>query len=71
MTHETETQHTETGAAAPRVAVPADLLETLLLTAEQALWYREWAARDAGRPVPGNVARRLAVVAQVRALLPR
>lgn len=32
--------------AVPAVMVPADLLETLLITAEQALWYREWSARD-------------------------
>nr|AVI43833.1 hypothetical protein [Klebsiella pneumoniae]VXZ93206.1 Protein of uncharacterised function (DUF1380) [Klebsiella pneumoniae] len=29
-----------------RVTVPVDLLETLLITAEQALWDREWTARD-------------------------
>ncbi|MDE9681400.1 DUF1380 domain-containing protein, partial [Citrobacter portucalensis] len=28
--------------AVPAVMVPADLLETLLITAEQALWHREW-----------------------------
>ncbi|MDV0936498.1 DUF1380 family protein, partial [Enterobacter asburiae] len=32
--------------AAAAVSVPADLLETLLTTAEQALWHREWTARD-------------------------
>ncbi|MBL1646033.1 DUF1380 domain-containing protein, partial [Klebsiella pneumoniae] len=32
--------------AVPAVMVPADLLETLLTTAEQALWHREWTARD-------------------------
>lgn len=31
--------------AMPAVMVPADLLETLLITAEQALWHREWSAR--------------------------
>lgn len=30
-----------------RVTVPVDLLETLLITAEQALWDREWTARIA------------------------
>ncbi|EDZ4832618.1 DUF1380 domain-containing protein [Salmonella enterica] len=51
------------------VMVPADLLETLLTTAEQALWRREWTARDDNHPVPESVARRLADVAKVRALL--
>ncbi|TKU69088.1 DUF1380 domain-containing protein [Citrobacter sp. wls710] len=55
--------------AAPAVMVPADLLETLLTTAEQALWRREWTARDDNHPVPESVARRLADVAKVRALL--
>lgn len=54
---------------APAVMVPADLLETLLTTAEQALWSREWAARDDNRPVPESVTRRLADTAKVRALL--
>ncbi|EBJ5653975.1 DUF1380 domain-containing protein [Salmonella enterica] len=54
---------------APAVAVPADLLETLLTTAEQALWSREWAARDGNHPVPDSVTRRLADTAKVRALL--
>lgn len=51
------------------VMVPADLLETLLTTAEQALWRREWTARDDNHPVPESVARRLADAAKVRALL--
>lgn len=55
--------------AIPAVMVPADLLETLLTTAEQALWSREWAARDDNHPVPESVARRLADAAKVRALL--
>ncbi|EMO4248943.1 DUF1380 domain-containing protein [Citrobacter freundii] len=55
--------------AAPAVMVPADLLETLLTTAEQALWRREWTARDDNHPVPESVARRLADAAKVRALL--
>ncbi|EAX1817952.1 DUF1380 domain-containing protein [Salmonella enterica subsp. enterica serovar Reading] len=53
----------------PGVMVPADLLETLLTTAEQALWRREWAACDEGHPVPESVTRRLADAAKVRALL--
>lgn len=55
--------------ATPAVMVPADLLETLLTTAEQALWSREWAARDDNHPVPESVTRRLADTAKVRALL--
>ena len=55
--------------AVPAVMVPADLLETLLTTAEQALWCREWTARDENHPVPESVARRLADAAKVRALL--
>ncbi|ELH2945737.1 DUF1380 domain-containing protein [Salmonella enterica] len=51
------------------VMVPADLLETLLTTAEQALWRREWTARDDNHPVPESVARRLVDAAKVRALL--
>ena len=53
----------------PAVAVPADLLETLLITAEQVLWHREWSARDKNHPVPESVTRRLADAAKVRALL--
>lgn len=55
--------------AVPAVSVPADLLETLLMTAEQALWHREWTARDGNYPVPESVTRRLADTAKVRALL--
>lgn len=55
--------------AVPAVMVPADLLETLLMTAEQALWHREWTARDDNHPVPESVTRRLADAAKVRALL--
>ena len=55
--------------AVPAVMVPADLLETLLMTAEQALWHREWTARDDNHPVPDSVARRLDDTAKVRALL--
>ncbi|HAF2461341.1 TPA: DUF1380 domain-containing protein [Salmonella enterica] len=54
---------------APAVMVPADLLETLLTTAEQALWHREWTARDGNHPVPESVTRRLSDTAKVRALL--
>ncbi|EJG2383265.1 MULTISPECIES: DUF1380 family protein [Klebsiella/Raoultella group] len=59
----------EVKEAAPGVLVPADLLETLLTTAEQALWHREWAARDDNHPVPESVTRRLSDTAKVRALL--
>ncbi|EAB4095815.1 DUF1380 domain-containing protein, partial [Salmonella enterica] len=45
------------------------LLESLILTAEQALWKREWAARDHGLAVPECVTRRQAVVSQARTLL--
>ena len=55
--------------AVPAVMVSADLLETLLTTAEQALWHREWTARDDNHPVPESVTRRLADMAKVRALL--
>ncbi|EGP1326494.1 DUF1380 domain-containing protein, partial [Salmonella enterica] len=55
--------------AASGVVVPVELLETLLITAEQALWHREWAARDENHPVPESVTRRLADAAKVRALL--
>lgn len=58
----------ETEAAA-EVVVPVELLETLLITAEQALWLREWNARDENHPVPESVTRRLADAAKVRALL--
>ncbi|EIF0153429.1 DUF1380 domain-containing protein [Salmonella enterica] len=52
-----------------QVTVPAELLESLILTAEQALWKREWAARDHGLAVPECVTRRQAVVSQARTLL--
>ena len=55
--------------AVPAVMVPSDLLESLLTTAEQALWHREWTARDGNHPVPESVTRRLADTAKVRALL--
>lgn len=55
--------------AVPAVMVPADLLETLLTTAEQALWHREWSARDENHSVPESVSRRLSDAAKVRALL--
>ncbi|EBD9258309.1 DUF1380 domain-containing protein [Salmonella enterica] len=51
------------------VVVPVELLENLLITAEQALWLREWAARDENHPVPESVTRHLADAAKVRALL--
>lgn len=52
-----------------QVTVPAELLASLIQTAEQALWKREWAARDHGLAVPECVTRRQAVVNQVRILL--
>jgi len=55
--------------AASGVVVPVELLETLLITAEQALWHREWTARDENHPVPESITRRLADAAKVRALL--
>lgn len=55
--------------ATTEVVVPVELLETLLITAEQALWHREWNARDENHPVPESVTRRLADAAKVRALL--
>lgn len=51
------------------VTVPAELLASLIQTAEQALWKREWAARDYGLAVPECVTRRQAVVNQARNLL--
>ena len=45
-----------------QVTVPAELLASLIQTAEQALWKREWAARDNGLAVPEFVTRRQAVV---------
>lgn len=52
-----------------QVTVPAELLASLIQTAEQALWKREWAARDHGLAVPECVIRRQAVVNQARTLL--
>ncbi len=52
-----------------QVTVPAELLASLIQTAEQALWKREWAARDNGLAVPECVTRRQAVVNQARTLL--
>ncbi|CAD6105974.1 DUF1380 family protein [Escherichia coli] len=52
-----------------QVTVPAELLVSLIQTAEQALWKREWTARDNGLTVPECVTRRQAVVNQARALL--
>ncbi len=40
-----------------QVTVPAELLASLIQTAEQALWKREWAARDYGLAVPECVIR--------------
>ncbi|OKT02931.1 hypothetical protein ACN55_26200 [Escherichia coli] len=52
-----------------QVTVPAELLASLIQTAEQALWKREWAARDHGLAVPECVTRRQEVVNQARTLL--
>lgn len=54
---------------AARVVVPVELLESILITAEQTLWHREWTARDGNHPVPESVIRRLSDTAKVRALL--
>lgn len=51
------------------MTVTAELLVSLIQTAEQALWKREWAARDNGLAVPECVTRRQAVVNQARAPL--
>lgn len=48
------------------MTVPAELLASLIQTAEQALWKREWAARDHGLAVPECVTRRQAVINQAR-----
>lgn len=52
-----------------QVTVPAELLASLIQTAEQALWKREWAAWDHGLAVPECVTRRQAVINQARTLL--
>lgn len=52
-----------------QVTVSAELLASLIQTAEQALWKREWAARDHGLTVPECVTRRQAVINQARILL--
>lgn len=51
------------------MTVSAELLETLTQIAEQALWKREWAARDHGFTLPEYVTRRQAMVNQARSLL--
>lgn len=52
-----------------QIRVPAVLLAKLVLAVEQSQWPQEWAARDAGLPVPEAVARTLGMAAQVRALM--
>ena len=52
-----------------QVTVPAELLASLIQTAEQALWKREWAARDHGLAVPECVTRRQAVINQAKEVL--
>lgn len=56
-------------AVVQNVPVPAELLESLIVIAEQALWKREWVARDNNTAVPEFVTRRLAMVSEARALL--
>lgn len=51
------------------ITVPVDLLESVLLTAEQTLWKRMWDAESENLPVPDSVTRRLSETAKVRALL--
>lgn len=53
----------------PTVTVPAALLESILITAEQALWRKEWEARDTDLPIPKSVIRRLSDVSEMRVLL--
>ncbi|EFB1110308.1 DUF1380 domain-containing protein [Escherichia coli] len=52
-----------------QVTVPAELLESLIQTAEQVLWKHEWAARDHGIAVPECVIRRQEMVNHARTLL--
>ncbi|WP_300002436.1 DUF1380 family protein [uncultured Cedecea sp.] len=51
------------------ITVPVALLESILSTAEQALWRKEWEAGDKSHPVPESVARRLSDTSRMRALL--
>jgi len=53
----------------PTVTVPVELLESILITAEQALWRKEWEASDKWHPIPESIARRLADTSKMRALL--
>lgn len=53
----------------PTVTVPAALLESILITAEQALWRKEWEASDKWHPIPESIARRLADTSKMRELL--
>lgn len=52
-----------------QIRVPAVLLAKLVLAVEQSLWPQEWAARDAGQPVPEAVTRTLGMAAQMRVLM--
>lgn len=52
-----------------QVTVLAELLASLIQIVEQALWKREWAARDNGPVIPECVTRRQAVINQARTLL--
>ena len=53
----------------PTVTVPVELLESILITAEQALWRKEWEASDKWHPIPESIARRLADTSKMRELL--
>ena len=53
----------------PTVTVPVELLESILITAEQALWRKEWEASDKWHPIPESIARRLADTSTMRELL--
>lgn len=53
----------------PIVTVPVQLLESILFTAEQALWRKEWEARDTDLPIPKSVIRRLSDVSEMRVLI--
>ncbi|WP_201482607.1 DUF1380 family protein [Escherichia coli] len=78
----TEDQRTESGISAGaameiisnvsaenrQVTVPAELLESLIQTAEQVLWKHEWAARGHGIAVPECVTRRQEMVNHARTL---
>lgn len=51
--------------------MPADVWqeEGITFATVQNLWSQEWAARDAGQPVPEAITRTLGMAAQVRTLM--